>query len=284
MSETATAQQPASTTTAAPAAPAPAPIVLPRLPIKSVTIWPKNMVIFSKPKTGKTTLLSHLPNCLIIDTENGSDFVDALKMKIGSIADLRNIGNAIVQAGKPYDFIAIDTITKLEELCVPMAEQLYAKTSMGKNWFVPETGGKALYGTIINLPQGAGYQYLREAVMKVIAYVQSLAPNIIISGHIKTTMLTKAGVEFSSSDLNLTGRIKDQVASESDAIGYLFRRGKETILSFKSSDEIGCGARPVHLRGKDVVVAEEDDLGVITYYWDRVYPPKAQAPQLQQAA
>jgi energy-coupling factor transporter ATP-binding protein EcfA2 len=247
-------------------------IILPRVPVLSVTVWPKNIIIFSKPKTGKTTLLSQLPNCLTIDLEDGSDFVDGLKIKANSIPQLRDIGNEIVAQGRPYSFIALDTITKLEEMCIPMAEQLYSKTSMGKAWF---TEGKAKYGSILNMPNGAGYPYLREAFMKVIAYVKTLAPNIILSGHIKDTLLEKAGVEFTSSELDLTGKIKRQICSESDAIGYLFRKGKETILSFKTSDEIACGARPVHLRGKEIVIADEDDQGTFHTYWDRVYPVAA---------
>lgn len=277
MSETATQTPPATEQPVLNVPEAIPTIVLPRVPIKAATKWPKNMIIFSKPKTGKTTLFAQLKDCLIIDFENGSDFVEGLKLKANSIPELRAIGTAIVAANRPYRFIVADTVTKLEEMCIPMAEQIYAKTSMGKNWFTPETGGKAQYGGILNMPNGAGYPFLREAFMKVIAYLQSLAPNLILSGHIKDTLLAKAGVEFTSSDLDLTGKIKRQICSDSDAIGYLYRKGKQNVISFKSSDEISCGARPEHLRNMDIVISEQLDSGEIVTYWEKIFPPEPQA-------
>jgi hypothetical protein len=242
-------------------------IELPMKPVKALTQSPKELIIFSKPKVGKTTLLAGLDNCLILDFENGSDYVEALKMKVDSIDTLKQIGKAIKDAGHPYKYIAIDTVTALEEFCISYAEDLYSKSSMGMNWY---TQGKAKYGTIINMPNGAGYQWLRTAYTKVLDYVRGLAPRIILMGHVKDTLLEKAGNEFTSMDLDLTGKIKRITASGSDAIGYLYRKGNTNILSFKTNDEISCGARPEHLRNKDIVLSEVTENGVSTH-WDRIY-------------
>ncbi len=75
---------------------------------------PKNIVIYGPPKIGKTTILSKLDGCLIIDLEDGSDMVSALKVKANSLNELSEIGKAIMKAGKPYKYVAIDTITQLE--------------------------------------------------------------------------------------------------------------------------------------------------------------------------
>lgn len=252
-------------------------IVLPKVPIKASSQSPKNMIIFSKPKVGKTSLFSKLDNCLIIDLENGTDYVDALKIKASSVADIKTIGEEIKKADKPYKYIALDTITALEEMCIPLAEQIYSKTSMGKNWFkVDEDGkpsadsGKALYSSILNMPNGAGYPYLREAFMKVIEYVKTLAPHVILVGHIKDVLLEKSGAEFTSMELDLTGKIKRITSSQSDAIGYLYRKGNQNILSFKTNDQISCGARPEHLRNQEIVVSEMTDKGLVTH-WNKIY-------------
>ena len=50
--------------------------------IKKIEVEPRRLLLYSVPKAGKTTIFSQLPNSLIIDTEDGSDFVDALKIKI----------------------------------------------------------------------------------------------------------------------------------------------------------------------------------------------------------
>jgi energy-coupling factor transporter ATP-binding protein EcfA2 len=243
-------------------------IVLPMTKVSAETKSPKNLIIFSKPKVGKTTLLSQLENCLILDLEEGSDYVDAIKLKARSIDDIRAIGKAIKEAGYPYKYVAVDTITALEEMCIPFAEDLYSKSSMGKNWF---TDGKPKYGSILNMPNGAGYPWLREAFTKVVDYLKTWAPRIILVGHVKDVVLDKNGSEFNALDLDLTGKLKRITSSQSDAIGYLFRKGNKNILSFKTTDEISCGARPEHLRNKEVVLSELIDEETLTTFWENVY-------------
>lgn len=138
---------------------------------------------------------------------------------------------------------------------------------MGKGW---PTEGKAKYGSILNLPNGAGYPWLREAFTKVIDYIKTWAPKTILVGHVKDTLLEKNGNDFNSLDLDLTGKLKRIATSNSDAIGYLFRRGNKNILSFITTDEISCGARPEHLRNKEVELSELVDDKVVVN-WKNVY-------------
>jgi hypothetical protein len=253
-------------------------IVLPKQKVKASTQSPKNLIIFSSPKVGKTELTAGLENNLILDMEEGSDYVDAMKIKIESVDDIKKVGVAIKKDDYPYDYVTVDTVTALEVICLPYAEILYARTPMGKNWFKQKDGkldpasGKAQYGQITSLPNGAGYTYLRQAFTNIIEHIKTFAPRIILLGHVKDTQLEKDGNEVSSSDLDLTGKIKRIAASQSDAIGYLTRHknGKQNILSFKTSGDISCGARPAHLRNKEIVISEMTDKGLITH-WNEVY-------------
>jgi hypothetical protein len=252
-------------------------IVLPTTKIPASIKSPRNLIILSKPKTGKTTLLAELDNCLILDLEKGTDGIDAMKIHASSIEEIKQIGEAIKKAGNPYTYIAVDTVTALEEMCIPYAEKLYAKTSMGKNWFkkkldgtLAEDSGKATYGSILNLPNGGGYFYLREAFTKVVEFIKTWAPRTILVGHVKDTLLDKAGVEVSSLDLDLTGKLKRISTSQSDAIGYLYRKNGVNKITFKTTDEIACGARPPHLRNEEFVISELKDDKLVTY-WDKIY-------------
>jgi len=103
-------------------------IILPKEKVKATQVNPRRLVLYAPPKMGKTTLVSMLDNCLVLDLENGSDFVDAIKLKANNVDEIRQIMDKIDEAGKPYDYIAIDTVTKLEEMVLPLALKLYMNT------------------------------------------------------------------------------------------------------------------------------------------------------------
>lgn len=235
--------------------------VLPTNKIKASYKSPRKLVIYSKPKVGKTSALAQLENALIIDLENGTDFLDAMKVKVSSLTELRECLNAIEKANRPYKYLVIDTITKLEDMALPLAGSLYKKTSMGKNW----DGDN-----VLTLPNGAGYLYLREAVKKITELIEECADRIIYLGHIKAKAIEKNGKEVMAADLDLTGKIKSMMSADVDAIGLLYRKDNQNILSFKTTDEVICGARPDHLKLQEIVLSEYKD-GKVIVNWDKVF-------------
>ena len=220
-------------------------IELPKPKVKATRKSPKHMVIYGPPKIGKTTMLSKLDNCLIIDLEDGSDMVDALKVKVSNLKELEEVGRMIIKKGKPYKYVAIDTISKLEEWCEGYAKQIYMKTPMGKNFEQKNPGM-----SILSLPNGAGYLYLRMAYKKWIERMNMLADHIILVGHLKDKMLEKKGKEVAVKDLDLTGKIKQITCANADAVGYIYRENDETMISFDSLEDITAGSRCDHLKGK----------------------------------
>jgi len=239
-------------------------IQLPTQKIAPVRANPKRMVIYSKPKAGKTSALALLDNCLILDFENGSDYVEALKLKVDSLSTLKAVGQEIVKAGKPYKYIAVDTVTALEEMCLSYAKTLYMETAMGKNF-----NGDS----VLKLPNGAGYLYLREAFFKILDYIETLVPedgSLILLGHLKDKMLETNGKEVSAVDLDLSGKIKSIVCAKADAIGLLSRKADKVTLNFKTSEEVTCGARPDHLKNQEITLTEMVDNKLVGH-WDKVY-------------
>lgn len=236
-------------------------IVLPTKKIKADRVNPKRLIIYSKPKTGKTSAFAGLEGNLIIDLENGADYVEAIKVKASNLQELKEIGKAIKDAGKPYKYVTIDTVTALEDMVMPLAISLYQKTSMGKNY----TGD-----SVLTLPNGAGYLYVRQAFFQVLDFIDTLAPQIILSGHIKDKQVDDKGEMVMSANIDLTGKIKSLICANADAIGYMFRKGEQTILSFKTNEEVTCGARPEHLRNEEIVISEMKK-GELVTHWDKVY-------------
>ena len=220
---------------------------LPKTKVAASRKSPKNMVIYGPPKIGKTTALSQLDDCLIIDLEQGSDMVEALKVKAANLNQLSEIGKQIMKQKKPYKYVAIDTVTKLEEWCETEGKKIYQLTPMGKNFDKDQKGV-----SVLSLPNGAGYLYLRIAFKRWIDRLNMLADHVILVGHLKDKMIDKKGKEVSSKDLDLTGKIKQITCANADAIGYIYRDNNETKISFDSYGDIVAGSRCDHLKGQDM--------------------------------
>lgn len=245
-------------------------IVLPKEKIKAKVENPRFLIIFGKPKAGKTTLVSRLDNNLIVDLEGGSEFLEALAVQARSVKDLGDIATAIreeiKQTGKkPYKYITLDNASRLEEICLSYAAQLYRATPMGKNY----SGND-----VRTLPNGSGYMYLQQAVRKVIDMFRDLCDNFILIGHTRDKLINKEGEELSEMSLDLVGKLANIICGEADAVGYVYRKRNETHISFEGGDNSVREARAPHLRGKNIVIAESDENNDIKVYWDKIYLPE----------
>lgn len=245
-------------------------IVLPKEKVEAKVENPRFLIIFGKPKAGKTTLASKLDNNLIIDLEGGSEFLEALAVQARSVKDLGEIANAIREeikstGKKPYKYITLDNASRLEEICLSYAATLYRQTPMGKNYQGND---------VRTLPNGSGYMYLQQAVRKVIDMFRDLCDNFILIGHLKDKMINKEGEELSEMSLDLVGKLANIICGEADAVGYVYRKKNETHISFEGGDNSVREARAPHLRGKNIVIAESDDDNNIKVYWDKIYLPE----------
>jgi len=236
-------------------------IVLPIKKVKVTRLNPKRIVIYGKPKVGKSTALAGLENNLIVDLENGSDFIEAIKYKVNNLQELLDLGKEIRNQGNPYKFISIDTVSVLEDMVLPLALKLYKNTPLGKNF----EGD-----SVLTLPQGAGYMYIRLAFFQVLDFIDTLAETVILCGHTKDAQVNDKGELVLAANIDLTGKIKNLLCASSDAIGYMMRKEGKTILSFKTSEEVNCGARPLHLGDKDFIITEVVD-GILTTNWDQIF-------------
>ena len=245
-------------------------IVLPKEKTEVKICDPKFSVFYGKPKAGKSSLMASLDNNLIIDLENGYQALSALVVQARSVKDFGDIVAAIREeiknTGKrPYKYITIDNATRLEEICMGYAIQLYKGTKQRKNY----------QGTDIRtLPNGSGYMWLRMAVKKVIDLFRDLSDHLILIAHTRDKQINIEGQEMSEMTLDLTGRLGDIICGEADAIGYVYRKKNETIISFEGGSNIVREARAPHLRGKNIVVAESDEDGKITFHMDRIFLPE----------
>ena len=245
-------------------------IVLPTEKVKAKINNPRFLIIYGRPKAGKTSCVAALDNNLIIDLEGGSEFLDCLSIQARSVSDLADIANAIRSKmkeinGYPYKYITLDNATRLEEICLSYAATLYKQQPQSKSW----------QGNDVRLlPQGAGYQYIRLAVRKVIDMFKELTENLILIGHTKDKLINKNGQDITEMSLDLVGKLGDIICGEADAVGFMYRKGNQTVVNFNSGDDTTKGARAPHLREQRIVLAESDDNNNLTFHWDKIYLPE----------
>jgi hypothetical protein len=242
-------------------------LILPTQKIPAISVNPKFLIIYGRPKSGKTHALSMLENNLIIDLEGGSQFIDAMAVQARTIKELGEIAQAIRAENEKvghnvYKHITIDNATRLEEICLSYAKTLYKQTPMGKKYDGDD---------IRTLPNGSGYMYLREAVRKVIDMFRCLCDEFILVGHVKDVQIEQNGEELSQMALDLVGKLSSIICGEADAVGFVYRKGNETHISFKGGDGTIKEARAPHLRGNDIIIATGNEDGTLTTYWDKIY-------------
>lgn len=240
-----------------------------QLPIEKSKIIeenPKFLIIFGKPKCGKTTVVSQLENALIIDLEKGANYVECLKVNINNLTDLKELKESLIEANKNkgdflYTYGVVDTATRLEDMILPLAKKMYQNTPMGK----------AYEGDVRTLPNGAGWLYIREAYKSVIEGLKPLFKYFILLGHTKDKMINKQGKELSENAFDLSGKLERIISADADALGYLYRVKNKTYINFNGGDDFIVEARPLHLRGKEILLAESDENNNIKTFWENIY-------------
>lgn len=249
---------------------------LPTEKTKASRVNPKSIILFSNPKSGKTTAVSALDNNLILDLENGAEFLDSMKINVLQLSKehnkspltvLKEVIGKIAESNKAkgnytYKYITIDTVTALEDISLELANKLYRNTPMGRNWIGDD---------VTKLPNGAGYQYLREAMDIILNEIQQLCDTLIILGHLKGKFIEKEGKEMEARGLALTGKIASILCSQVDAIGYVYRDENKTLVNFAPSESLVVGSRPEHLKNKTITLIESDDNGKLKIDWSKIF-------------
>lgn len=234
------------------------------------------MVLFGKPKSGKSSIVASLDNNLVIDLEDGYRALEVMLLQAKTATDLFAIKNKIqseiTTTGKqPYRFITIDNATRLEEMALPYAAVKYRKTQMGKDWGLKrDKEGNLMFDAnnkvvidqkadVRQLPNGAGYLYLREALKEIVYMFIPLCETLILICHVKDKQIRINGEEQSEMAVDLCGKMADIICGEADAIGYVYRESNKTYISFEGGSNTIREARCLHLRGKKIKVAESDE-------------------------
>lgn len=208
---------------------------------KAVSVNPGILLLYGAPKVGKTTMLSKLDDCLVIDTEQGGNMLDGHFYSVDSKEELLHF-YAEATDGNEYKYFALDTIDKIV------------------TWTERDVCREYDIESINDLPFGKGFGLVRERVMNNIKKLQSLCDHLIIIGHRKTASPIDNSTAIEPESLDLSGKLKNMVMANADAIGYMFREEDKLMVSFQSGKALEAGSRCDHLRGK-----------VMEFDWKKIY-------------
>ncbi len=240
-------------------------IQLPTTITKATQIVPKSLILFGLPKSGKTTGVATLPNSLLIDVENGSDFIDATKIKVdpelgpvGKFNWLKDVAREIKAQGHPYDFVVIDTLSYLDEISEFVGTYDYCQSIQGKKWNRDANGTIRTpedpeYQSVLTMGEGYGYRFSRNAMTKLFDELKNLGKiSTIFIVHVadKYVLSKQSNQEVRVMDLSLTGKLKHIFSRDVDGIGYVYNKDGKLQISFKGGEERTGGIRGAsHIQG-----------------------------------
>ncbi len=239
-------------------------IELPKIASNPTKTVPSSLILFGLPKSGKTTILSELPNFLNIDVEKGSDFIKTMRLQppkdlgpVGVYNWLKAVVKKIKEDEYPYDFVGIDTISHLDELSEWIGTYNYMHSVQGKKF--NRVDGKMLepddpdYESVHTLPDGNGYRYSRKVMTEIFDMCKDLGRICtIFVCHVtdKYVLSKQTNTEVRSMDLSLTGKVRNIYSRDVDAIGYIYNKNGEVQISFKGNEEKLGGMRGnKHIQG-----------------------------------
>tara|TARA_A100001201_G_C4024153_1_gene181505 strand:+ start:101 stop:766 length:666 start_codon:yes stop_codon:yes gene_type:complete len=214
---------------------------------KVVSTNPSVLLLYGAPKVGKTTMLSKLDDCLIIDTERGSRMIEGYISEVNTRDELiETLLELKENKDVKYKYVALDTIDKIAE----WAEKRVCE----------EEGVRA----IGDLAFGKGYGMVRDKVTQTIEAFKEVTEHLIIIGHRKVAYaVTDGSTIVVPESIDLTGKLKNVIMSGADAIGYVYRDEDELMVSFKANDAIEAGSRCPHLKGQE-----------LKFEWKNIYKEK----------
>lgn len=229
-------------------------------------------ILYGLPKCGKTTALSLLENCLIIDTENGSDKISGIIKKVpddrgpvGRMVWLDKFADELIKAGKPYDYVAIDTFSEINDWAEWSGTYRYMNSILGSS-FNRELGadGKPIkkgtmlkpndenYESVHTLPEGYGYRWSREDTLRMFEkYLRVAKKCVFYVCHVEDKYVgQKENTEVVvPKQLALTGKLRNILPRKVDAIGYIYNEDGTIKINFTGNEERVGGQRCEHLRG-----------------------------------
>lgn len=218
---------------------------------------PNSLLIIAKPKMGKTTIASMLPNAILLDFESGTDFIhhDASI----TVTQDTNWGEFMLDA-KYFKYCIVDTCSSMEMYFDKVLVRDYNKEHEADENFTPITSMGAI-------PFGGGWGPVRNKVIGFMIWLESMFDSVIYLGHSKDKQINATATKL---DLAMQGKLAALVLAHVDLISYMRIDDNERTLMFNNPG-ISIGGGRLSYKDDELVISSMKD-DVVTTYWEKIYP------------
>lgn len=191
----------------------------------------KYILVYGKPKTGKTTLASRFPKNLLVAFEKGYNAIDGIKaIDINKWADFKLVLRQLEkpEAREMYDTITIDTTTIAYEMC----EQYVCAQNAVQS--------------IADIPWGQGYSATKKEFEKCLRKITMLGYGLVLISHIETRKektsddseieilapsMPKRCYEVVNQIVDIIGYISTEWDDNGNSVRWLYTRQTPTVMA-----------------------------------------------------
>lgn len=223
---------------------------------------PFNYVKYAYPGTGKSPMVSVLPDHLFVDLQNGSKYFPCRRVNVGNYEEFGEVMQ--YWRAHPATFLIVDPITTLVEWAEARATAWFKSVPIGSSEKMQQLGSVLELKGREDGGGSPGWMYLRKHFMEMVAPCWARPDTrTIFVGHVRDAMLAdatqrggKQGSEVDEKDLDLPGKLRNIFLSECDLAGYAFRSaaGNTLKVSFaakKNAAFVKCRCPHLHNRTLD---------------------------------
>ena len=191
----------------------------------------KYLLLYGKPKTGKTTMASRFPKNLLVAFEKGYNAIDGIKaVDVNKWSEFRQVLRQLEkpEAQEMYDTITIDTTTIAYEMC----EQ-----------FVCSQNGVQ---SIRDIPWGQGWTLVKKEFESCLRKITMLGYGLVLISHIETRKektaddseieilapsMPKRCYEVVNQIVDIIGYIATEWDDEGNSHRWLYTRQTPTVMA-----------------------------------------------------
>lgn len=263
---------------------------------KSTGTSPRDLVLISQPKMGKSAIFGDFSvkyNGLVFNLEKGGyEYIDARKIDIHKDETTSDVeafynyigyrDNLLAEKGK-YDMLIIDGLSDLDKMSEIGGTLMYMDSTIGKNFNKKDktdvrknaprwNPGDAKFKSVLTLADGAGYWWTRKWFLAQIELFREISPYRMYAAHIVEKYIKdNSKEEVTSMEIALTGQLKRIFATKVTALGKLIAKDSQRFINFEVlNDSIIAGSRAPFLKNKILLSEKQTDDSIVTY-WDNIF-------------